>query len=105
MSITQPKTLPEVRALRLHLRSDLCTVADCTCGSSVVLTYHDPRDPRRLGHDRCSSCGSDIYADVFHMREALLELLGRCIRKGNATHSANVARRIASFVRKHRRLF
>ena len=105
MSDTKASTLPVVRALRVRLNSSPCTVADCTCGHTLPLTFHDPRDASRLAHDLCTFCGSDVYADVFHVREEYVRILHAVIRKENAVHASNVARKLVRFVRKNRGIF
>ena len=102
MSIIKTQPLPEVRAARVHLRRDLCPIVDCPCGSTVQLTYHDPRGNGRMLHDLCPSCGSDVYLDARHYRDAYVSACRRNVAAGREDFAAAFARRAVTFARKAR---
>ena len=98
MSITKTQPLPGVRAARVHLRRDLCPIVDCPCGSTVQLTYSDPH-PDRMLHDLCPSCGSDVYLDARHYRDAYVASCRRHVAAGREDFAAAFARRAVTFAR------
>ena len=102
MSITKTQPLPEVRAARVHLRRDLCPIVDCPCGSTVQLTYHDPRGNGRMLHDLCPSCGSDVYLDALHYRDAYHAAIVRAVAVDKPERAAVMAREAVHFARKNR---
>ena len=101
MSITKTQPLPEVRAARVHLRRDLCPIVDCPCGSTVQLTYSD-HHPGRMLHDVCPSCGSDVYLDARHYRDAYVASCRRNVASGREDFASAYARRAVTFARKAR---
>jgi len=103
MSETKAKSLPEVRATRVHLRRDLCPIVDCPCGSTVQLTFHDPRGNGRMLHDLCSSCGSDVYLDLAHYLDAYAAKTRASVASGREDWASAYARRAVTFCRQNRR--
>lgn len=101
MSIPKTQHLPEVRAARVHFRYNLSPIVDCPCGSTVQLTYRDPH-PDRMLHDLCPSCGSDVYLDARHYRDAYVASCRRHVAAGREDLAAAQARRAVAFARRAR---
>ena len=102
MSNIKASPLPEVRALSVKLRRDLCPIVVCPCGSTVQLTYHDPRGIGRMLHDLCPSCGSDVFLDVWHYVDAYICATRRAILSGDEMRATAFARASVQFDRRNR---